>query len=172
MDLELCIAHQVKFSLASRISTPFADMLSQDSSHNSQLGAQPSPPVVKIQISNETKNEPQRPIGVRDGDYTTLQGSELVSALNVISDARIRCNNPQHNHLLMHGTVNRNAQFHGLSAEEREHVRCVEYQAVRLLSYLVPAYYIILQFFGCLAIGAYMSCDKASVALENGLNPW
>ncbi len=147
-------------------------MLFQDSSHNSQLRAHPSPPAVKILIPTETKNEQPRQMKVRDGGDIILQGSEQVAGHNFISDTRIQCNNPQHNHLLMHGTVNRNAQFHGLSPEEREHVRCVEYHAVRLLSYLVPAYYVVLQVLGCLAIGAYMSCDKASVALENGLNPW
>lgn len=68
--------------------------------------------------------------------------------------------------------VDRNAQFHGLSLEEREFVHCVEYKAVKLLGYMVIAYYIIWQFLGCLVLGAYLSFKHAEAISNIGFNPW
>ncbi|PMD53149.1 TrkH-domain-containing protein [Hyaloscypha bicolor E] len=79
---------------------------------------------------------------------------------------------PKESRHLRRGTVDRNAQFHSLSFEEREHIRCVEYQAVRLLSYVVPIYIVAWQLFGCIALGTYMSCKGQSAAAANAVNPW
>ncbi|CAD6447678.1 a8a07325-342f-4672-a8bc-cd904a5a23fa [Sclerotinia trifoliorum] len=69
-------------------------------------------------------------------------------------------------------TTGRNAQFHGLSRAEREHLGGVEYQAISFLAWLVPAYFILWQVLGGIGLGAYMAYNKSDVALENGINPW
>ena len=145
-----------------------------DLSRNTKLSNLPTLASLKTESKSQstTTTELSSPMSFRGIDDITLQDPDPAAELHTISDTRMRCNNPLHNHLLMHGRVDRNAQFHGLSPEEREHVRCVEYQAVRFLSYLVPAYYVALQVSGCIALGLYMSINKASVARENGLNPW
>jgi hypothetical protein len=79
---------------------------------------------------------------------------------------------PKESGHLRRGTVDRNAQFHSLSSEEREHIRCVEYQAVRLLSYVVPIYIVAWQVFGCVTLGTYMSCKGQSATAANAVKPW
>ncbi|ESZ94052.1 hypothetical protein SBOR_5578 [Sclerotinia borealis F-4128] len=69
-------------------------------------------------------------------------------------------------------TTGRNAQFHGLSRVEREHLGGVEYRAISFLAWLVPLYFILWQVLGGIGLGAYMAYNKANVALENGINPW
>ncbi|TEY59190.1 hypothetical protein BOTCAL_0196g00150 [Botryotinia calthae] len=69
-------------------------------------------------------------------------------------------------------TTGRNAQFHGLSRAEREHLGGVEYRAISFLAWLVPLYFILWQLLGGIGLGAYMAYNKSSVALENGINPW
>jgi len=69
-------------------------------------------------------------------------------------------------------TTGRNAQFFGLSREEREHLGGVEYRAITLLAYVVPIYFVAWQFLGCIGLGAYMAHNKADVATGNGINPW
>ncbi|POS87565.1 hypothetical protein EPUL_000919 [Erysiphe pulchra] len=68
--------------------------------------------------------------------------------------------------------VDRNAQFHGLSLEERECVHCVEYKAVKLLGYMVIAYYVTWQFLGFIVLGAYLSFNYTEAISLNGFNPW
>lgn len=68
--------------------------------------------------------------------------------------------------------VDRNAQFHSLSLEEREYVQCVEYRAVKLLGYMITAYYFIWQFFGCLVLGIYLSLNYTEEISREGFNPW
>jgi hypothetical protein len=69
-------------------------------------------------------------------------------------------------------TTGRNGQFYGLSRAEREHLGGVEYRAISLLAWVVPAYFILWQTLGCIGLGAYMAANKASTAEENGINPW
>lgn len=69
-------------------------------------------------------------------------------------------------------TTGRNAQFHGLSRAEREHLGGVEYRAISFLAWLVPLYFILWQLLGGIGLGAYMAYNKSNVALENGINPW
>jgi potassium uptake Trk family protein len=59
-----------------------------------------------------------------------------------------------------------------LTEKERRELGGYEYRAVRLLAWLVPTYFVLFQLLGCLGLGAYVANNKASVALENGLNPW
>jgi hypothetical protein len=68
--------------------------------------------------------------------------------------------------------IGRNSTFHDLSEEEREKLGGVEYRAIRLLFIIVPTYFVLWQLLGCLAAGAYLAKNKASVTEENGLNPW
>jgi potassium uptake Trk family protein len=70
------------------------------------------------------------------------------------------------------GILSRNSQFHHLTEEEREELGGYEYRAVILLSWLVPAYYILFQLFGCIGLGAYVAMNKPMVTRANGLNPW
>jgi uncharacterized membrane protein YgcG len=69
-------------------------------------------------------------------------------------------------------TTGRNAQFFNLSRAQREHLGGVEYRAISLLAWVVPAYFVLWQFLGCVGLGAYMANNKAATAEENGINPW
>jgi hypothetical protein len=69
-------------------------------------------------------------------------------------------------------TTGRNAQFFGLSRAEREHLGGVEYRAISLLAWVVPVYFALWQFLGCVGLGAYMAHNKADTAYGNGINPW
>jgi hypothetical protein len=69
-------------------------------------------------------------------------------------------------------TTGRNGQFYGLTRAEREHLGGVEYRAISLLAWVVPAYFILWQSLGCIGLGAYMAANKASTTEENGINPW
>jgi hypothetical protein len=70
------------------------------------------------------------------------------------------------------GWTSRNSQFHGLTERERERLGGYEYRAVTLLSWLVPAYYVLFQLFGCLGCAAWVAHNRPSTALRNGLDPW
>lgn len=73
---------------------------------------------------------------------------------------------------LTHLTTGRNGQFFGLSREEREHLGGVEYRAITLLAYVVPAYFVLWQLLGCLGLAAWIAHHKPDVARGNGINPW
>ncbi len=113
------------------------------------------------------------PLGTPLSDRNTLlaTNSNVKTEWN-LSDAHIACCNEEHKGLGMDGTSDGHAQFHGLSRQEREHVGCIEYQALRFLSYLVPAYYIAWQFFGFIGLGAYISYKEADATGINAVNPW
>jgi hypothetical protein len=70
------------------------------------------------------------------------------------------------------GFVGRNSAFHGLSFADRERLGGTEYRAVVFLSTVVPLYFILWQFLGCLSMGAYINQYHSDVARQNGLNPW
>ncbi|PSR88785.1 cation transport protein-domain-containing protein [Coniella lustricola] len=69
-------------------------------------------------------------------------------------------------------TAGRNAQFHDLTSEEREQLGGHEYRALKLLSVVVPLYFALWQFLGCISLGAWIAYNKPDVATSNGLNPW
>jgi len=75
-------------------------------------------------------------------------------------------------HYLTRHTTGRNAQFYGLTKAERDHLGGVEYRAISLLAWVVPIYFVLWQFLGCVGLGAYMAHNKASTAEANGINPW
>lgn len=75
-------------------------------------------------------------------------------------------------HFLMHRHAGRNAQFHDLTAEERELLGGCEYRALKILAIIVPTYFFLWQVLGCLALGAWINNNLPEPALENGINPW
>ncbi|KAG4427240.1 hypothetical protein IFR05_017277, partial [Cadophora sp. M221] len=75
-------------------------------------------------------------------------------------------------HYLTRRTTGRNAQFFGLTREEREHLGGVEYRAITLLGWVVPLYFVLWQVLGCIGLGAYMKMNKEEVIRANGINPW
>jgi hypothetical protein len=74
--------------------------------------------------------------------------------------------------LLRKEVVGRNSQFHGLTHEEREQLGGVEYRAIRLLSWIVPLYFVLWQLLGCLAVGAWMNNYASDITGANGINAW
>ncbi|GAW21174.1 hypothetical protein ANO14919_106920 [Xylariales sp. No.14919] len=68
--------------------------------------------------------------------------------------------------------IGRNAQFHGLTSEEREKLGGTEYRALRLLSVVVPVYFVSWQVLGSVALGAWIANNKPQPALDNAISPW
>ncbi|GAB1317320.1 hypothetical protein MFIFM68171_07530 [Madurella fahalii] len=75
-------------------------------------------------------------------------------------------------HFLAKRSAGRNARFYDLTSEEREHLGGCEYRALKILSVLVPIYFILWQLLGCLALGAWIHNNQPATPLENGINPW
>jgi hypothetical protein len=48
----------------------------------------------------------------------------------------------------------------------------LEYDALCLLSYLVPAYFFLFQLLGAIGVGAWMQINRPDLALQNGLDPF
>lgn len=90
------------------------------------------------------------------------------------STANVELGFPKHtkDRVGLAGFVGRNSQFSSLTIAERERLGGVEYRAVTFLSVVVPMYFFLWQFFGCLGLGAYVTNNRASTARVNGLNPW
>lgn len=59
-----------------------------------------------------------------------------------------------------------------ISSQRCAEIGGVEYRALCLLAYIVPAYYVLFQLFGCIGIGWWISAYKPEIPLANGLNPW
>ncbi|KAI0376026.1 TrkH-domain-containing protein [Hypomontagnella monticulosa] len=68
--------------------------------------------------------------------------------------------------------VGRNSQFHGLTSEEREELGGTEYRALKLLSIVVPLYFFLWQFLGCISLGAWIANNLPQPALDNAISPW
>lgn len=77
-----------------------------------------------------------------------------------------------HRQFLTAKKVGRNAQFHDLTASEREHLGGTEYCALKVLSVAVPVYFFAWQIFGCIGLGAWIAINQPQPALDNGINPW
>lgn len=69
-------------------------------------------------------------------------------------------------------SLGHNSQFFGLSKQERAQLGSVEYQALRVLFYVVPAYIFIFQFIGTTILAPYMAYNQAETEKANGVNPW
>ena len=70
------------------------------------------------------------------------------------------------------GFVGRNSQFSRLSLAEREKIGGVEYRAVTYLAVIVPLYFVLWQFVGCIGLGAYVASKRANTTEVNAENPW
>ncbi|KAI0190800.1 TrkH-domain-containing protein [Astrocystis sublimbata] len=79
---------------------------------------------------------------------------------------------PDESHYRGTHKVGRNAQFHGLTIEERERLGGTEYQALRLLSVIVPVYFVSWQVLGSVALGAWIANNQPQPALDNAISPW
>ena len=67
------------------------------------------------------------------------------------------------------GNIGRNSQFHNLTEKERRKLGGIEYDAICLLSYVVPIYFVLWQLLGALGVGAWFKINLPDVALQNGL---
>ena len=68
--------------------------------------------------------------------------------------------------------ISRNSQFAGLTLAERDRLGGVEYRAISMLAFIVPAYFIMWQLLGCIGLGAYIHHNRAAVTAINAENPW
>ncbi|KAI1632782.1 TrkH-domain-containing protein [Biscogniauxia mediterranea] len=68
--------------------------------------------------------------------------------------------------------IGRNGQFFNLSEDQREYLGGVEYRSLKFLSVFVIAYFVLCQFFGAIALGAWMSVHATDAAAVNAQNPW
>lgn len=75
-------------------------------------------------------------------------------------------------HILTRKTVGRNAQFHGLSRDERERLGGYEYRALKMLAIIVPLYSFLWQFLGAVALGAWIATNSPEIATSNGVGAW
>lgn len=118
------------------------------------------------------------PRGARDATTTTT-GSAYANARrprrrnadNSASDGGGDTSNSDM-HSILTDKTGRNAQFHHLTKEEREQLGGCEYRALRLLALVVPLYFALWQFLGCVSLGAWIAHNKPEVATANGLSPW
>ncbi|OTA68669.1 TrkH-domain-containing protein [Hypoxylon sp. EC38] len=77
----------------------------------------------------------------------------------------------RHSYLRAH-KIGRNGQFHDLTSEERDELGGTEYRALKLLSIVVPLYFFLWQFLGCISLGAWIANNLPQPALDNGISPW
>jgi hypothetical protein len=70
------------------------------------------------------------------------------------------------------GFIARNSNFHHLTEADRLRLGGTEYKAVTMLAWIVPTYFVAWQLLSGIALGAYVNNYYASIARENGLNPW
>ena len=66
------------------------------------------------------------------------------------------------------GFVGRNSQFHHLSERERRALGGMEYDAICVLHWVVPLYFVLFQLFGAIGLGAWLQINRPNVALANG----
>lgn len=69
------------------------------------------------------------------------------------------------------GYIGRNSEFHGLTDKERERLGGYEYRAVKILSWLVPLYFILWQLLGSLGCMAWVMVHRPGTAEANGISP-
>lgn len=68
----------------------------------------------------------------------------------------------------INGYVGRNSQIHHLTEGERRELGGIEYDALCLLSWVVPVYFVLFQLMGAIGCGAWMSINSPDVARKNG----
>lgn len=67
------------------------------------------------------------------------------------------------------GLIGRNSQFHHLTEKERRALGGIEYDAICVLSWLVPIYFVLFQLFGAIGVGAWLQINRPNTAYANGL---
>ncbi|EXJ68663.1 uncharacterized protein A1O5_08457 [Cladophialophora psammophila CBS 110553] len=72
----------------------------------------------------------------------------------------------------LHGYLGRNSQFHHLSERERKMLGGIEYDAISLLSWLVPTYFVLFQLLGAIGVGAWITANRPNMTRRNGLDPF
>lgn len=72
----------------------------------------------------------------------------------------------------LNGYVGRNSQFHNLTEEERKELGGIEYDALCILSWIVPAYFVLFQLIGAVGCGAWLQINRPDITRTNGLNPF
>lgn len=75
-------------------------------------------------------------------------------------------------HFLKDRTPSHKGQFHSLSSDEREHLGGCEYLALKALAVLVPVYFFLWQFLGCVALGAWINHNMPETSRANGIHTW
>ncbi|KAM7220809.1 Cation transport domain containing protein [Rhypophila decipiens] len=75
-------------------------------------------------------------------------------------------------HFLKHRVAGRNGHFHNLTAEERDGLGGCEYRALKVLSVIVPLYFVLWQLLGCIALGGWIHNNQPEPSLANGIKPW
>ncbi|KUI55793.1 High-affinity potassium transport protein [Cytospora mali] len=115
--------------------------------------------------------------GMRDGRTTSAYATEARLRRRNVDDSEtkeeVEDGGTSHmHHFLNKQTVGRNAQFHDLTAEERKHLGGCEYRALRVLSVIVPLYFVLWQFLGCISLGAWIAYNRPDAATSNSINPW
>jgi hypothetical protein len=66
------------------------------------------------------------------------------------------------------GYIGRNSQFHNLTEKERRKLGGIEYDAICLLSYVVPTYFVLWQLLGALGVGAWFQVNAPDLTRQNG----
>ena len=66
------------------------------------------------------------------------------------------------------GYIGRNSQFHNLTEKERRKLGGIEYDAICLLSYVVPTYFVLWQLLGALSVGAWFQVHASNLTRQNG----
>ncbi|KIV93669.1 hypothetical protein PV10_04864 [Exophiala mesophila] len=72
----------------------------------------------------------------------------------------------------VNGYLGRNSQVYHLTAKERRKLGGIEYDAICLLSWLVPVYLVLFQLLGALSIGAWIWTNRPDMTRKNGLDPF
>lgn len=98
--------------------------------------------------------------------------TDPLSSLHNVEDGSTLEDEDDDVHLRFLGSLGRNSTFYNLDDDARDKLGGVEYRAIQMLLYIVPLYFIIWQFIGGLAVGAYLSRNRTSVVRTYSENPW
>jgi potassium uptake Trk family protein len=129
----------------------FLDPIREREPHKRPMSATTGHSIYNVQ-SHQTMSERRRSLGEK---------STLNDGFNVQSFVREQKR-----------SIGRNGQFFNLSSDQREYLGGVEYRALKFLFIFVPAYFILWQLFGAIALGAYMSVYEKEACAVNAQNPW
>ncbi len=133
-------------------------------SPSSPVRIRPHTRVFSMQGVGARQNIPNHPKKTSQPEYPLSPSTTANADLGFLKDTKDR--------FALTGFIGRNSQFSSLTIAERERLGGVEYRAVTFLSIIVPMYFFLWQFLGCLGLGAYVANNRASTARDNGLNPW